>query len=76
MKKYGQDHQDCRSAGSFEAHSRSRDSGGARRGRAWRFMGGCPDFCEPHYRVTSRMAALPGGHVRQVREPERSPHGR
>ncbi len=76
MNEYGQDHRHGRSVGNFEAHRRDRGSGGCRRRRAWLFMPSNPDIFEPHYRTTSRMAALPGKHVRQVRAPEPSPHGK
>lgn len=76
MKNDKRGHQLGRNARSFEAHSRNRGSSEVRQGRAWRFAKGDLDFFEPHYRVTSRMAALPGNHVRRVQEPVRAPHGK
>lgn len=73
MKKQ---HRDARGTGSFESHKRPRGSGDARQGRAWMFQRGDADFLELHHRKTARMAALPGKHVRQVKEPVRSTHGR
>lgn len=61
----------------FESHRRDRGASDVRQGRAWRFAGrGIADPYEPHYRVTARMAALPGKHFRSVREPVRASHGR
>ena len=61
----------------FEAHRQSRGDSDVRRGVAWRFVDrGWSNPFEPHYRVTARMAALPGKHYRSVREPARASHGR
>lgn len=76
MKNDRQGHRQGRNARGFETHRRNRGSGDVRNGRAWLFEKADMDFFEPHYRVTSRMAALPGKHVRMVKEPERSPHGK
>jgi hypothetical protein len=77
MNNIGQDHRQRRNAGNgFEAHDRSRGPGEVRRGRGWRFMRDDFFFLEPHYRVTSRMAALPGKHVREAREIARLSHGK
>lgn len=73
-------HRHGRNENGFEAHRRERGAGDVRQGRAWRFVatGGGGDWYanEPHYRVTARMAALPGKHIRAVREPARSAHGK
>lgn len=61
----------------FETHRRNRGADDVRMGRAWRFVGRrTTDPYEPHYRVTARMAALPGKHIRPVREPQRASHGK
>lgn len=73
MKKH---HQSKRGVGGFESHRRERGSSNAREGRAWRFMTQPFDVFDPHARKTARMQALPGGHVRQVKEQDRSAHGR
>lgn len=70
-------HRQGRSLKGFETHRRDRGDANVRQGRAWRFGGaGTADPFEPHYRVTARMAALPGKHFRSVREPVRAPHGK
>lgn len=74
MKKQ---HRADRGLGGFEVHKRERGTGDARNGgRAWMFQRGGGDHFEPHYRKTARMAALPGKHIREVKEPVRSTHGR
>lgn len=75
-KKRG--HQHGRNSRGFENHSRSRGDDQVRRGRPWRFQatGKYFDPYEPHYRVTARIAALPGNHIRSVREPVRATHGK
>lgn len=83
MKDKKQGHRHGRNPGGFEAHtvrSSAADHGGYERGnRAWRFYdtgksGGDP--FEPHFRVTARIAALPGKHIRSVPEPARASHGK
>ncbi len=76
--KSGNRHRHNRSLKGFETHRRERGSSDVRQGKPWRFAGGgrFVDPFEPHYRVTARMAALPGKHFRSVREPVRASHGR
>lgn len=73
-----QGHQYGRNPRGFEPHSRDRGSDNVRRGRAWRFNASAHFFdpYEPHFRVTSRTPALPGKHMRTVREPVRATHGK
>lgn len=74
-KKYA--HRRDRAVRAFEKHARRgvEESGELRNGRPWRFMDrGLADALEPHYRVTARMAALPGKHMRRVEEPIRAAH--
>lgn len=73
MKKH---HQSKRGMGGFEEHRRERGNANARQGRAWRFMAQSFNPLDPHARKTARIQALPGGHVRQVKEPVRAAHGR
>lgn len=73
MKKY---HQSKRGMGGFEEHKCGRGAGDVRHGRAWRFMMQGYDPLDPHSRRTSRSHALSGGHVREVKEPAKSAHGR
>ena len=83
MKDKKQGHRHGRSSRGFESHtvrsSNHAHGGYKRNGEAWRFF----DFArssgnpfEPHFRVTARMAALPGKHMRSVREPDRAAHGK
>lgn len=78
MKDRRQDHRHTRNARSFETHSRARGPGDVRQGRPWRFpaAGRYVDPYEPHFRVTARIAALPGKHIRSVRSPVRATHGK
>lgn len=77
MKKQ---HRDDRKTGSFEAHKCGRAGVDGRPGRAWRFRHGPwpvnGAYTETHRRSGTRMAALSGKHVRQVKEPVRSTHGK
>lgn len=73
MRKH---HRSKRGKGGFEAHRRDRGSADVRQGRAWRFMTRSFDPFDPHARKTARIQALPGAHVRQVKEPVRAAHGR
>ncbi len=75
-RKHGQRRE--RATGGFETHRRrgAVESGDVRNGRPWRFMDkGLPGLPEPHYRVTARMLALPGKHIRGG-EPLRAAHGK
>lgn len=79
-KKHQRRHDNVRG---FDVHSGRKmprhGSGELRKGRAWRFFDSAHvrlDPFEPHYRVTSRMSALPGKHMRSVEEPVRAAHGR
>lgn len=76
MKDKRQHHQHSRNQRGFEHHSRNRGSDEVRRGQAWRFNIGPIGFdaYEPHFRITARIAALPGKHIRSVREPVRAAH--
>lgn len=78
MKDDRRGHRHGRNSRGFEYHSRSRGDDDVRRGRSWRFQpnGKYFDPYEPHYRVTARIAALPGKHFRSVREPVRAAHGK
>lgn len=73
MKKQ---HRDQRGLEHFDAHTRKRAGDDPLRRRAWRFRREDPAALDPHCRKTYRMAALPGKHVRQVKEPVRSTHGK
>lgn len=73
MKKQ---HRDERSLGGFERHTRGRGSSDVRNRHPWLFRYGTGDGPEPHIRKTARMGALPGKHIREVKEPVRSTHGR
>lgn len=75
----GHGHRHGRATRRFDTHARRRVEGsdGLRSGRPWRFIDrGLTDVFEPHYRVTARMAALPGKHMRRVEEPIRATHGK
>lgn len=78
MKDKGREHRRGRSSEGFERHSFERGDDKVRRGRAWRFnsTGRDVDPFEPHFRVTARIAALPGKHMRSVREPDKAAHGK
>ena len=71
-------HRHGRNPRGFDNHRMQRGSGKVRNGRPWRFNVGVERYnpCEPHYRVTARIAALPGKHMRSVREPVRATHGK
>lgn len=72
-------HRHNRATRAFERHARrgAKEAGDLRSGRPWRFVDrGLVIAFEPHYRVTARMAALPGKHMRRVEEPARAAHGR
>ena len=72
-------HRHGRNARDFEPHRMGRNQGGLRKGRAWRFYDTARLFLnpfEPHSRVTSRMAALPGKHMRRVEGPTKAAHGK
>lgn len=78
MKDRRQGHRHGRGSGGFEKHDIDRGDDDVRRRRAWRFNSGGRDAnpFEPHFRVTARIAALPGKHVRSVREPAKPAHGK
>lgn len=77
MKDRRMGHRHGRNSGGFEAHRADRGGDDVRRGRAWRFIpGGGVESRQPHYRVTARIAALPGKHIRSVREPAKPAHGK
>lgn len=68
-------HSDIRGTGAFEAHKRSR-GGDPRQRRPWMFLMDDPFRTERHRRKSARLAALPGKHLREVKEPVRSTHGK
>lgn len=82
MRENKPGHRHGRNPRGFESHvTRPSDGHGGyeRKGRAWRFYEpgrSVSDPFEPHFRVTARIAALPGKHVRSVREPVRAAHGK
>lgn len=82
MKDKKLKHRHNRNSRGFDAHClrAAPDHGGYdRRGdRAWRIgsMGGSRNPCEPHFRVTARIAALPGKHLRRVPAPGKAAHGK
>lgn len=81
-EKKHQGHKHCRNPRGFESHT-ARPSAGhggyVRKGKAWRFFDAAKSLVnpfEPHFRVTARIPALPGKHIRSVRERARAAHGK
>ncbi len=80
MKDNKNRHHHGRSTRSFDRHKTGRGSADVRTGHAWRFGGVKVRAAyfenEPHIRRANDQAAIPGKHLRMVREPERASHGK
>ena len=78
-KKHGHRHR--RNARGFEKHALGNRVVGdnAGKGAVWRIFRAGNFYrspVQPHFRITARICALPGKHLRSVREPVRATHCR
>ena len=80
MKDRKSGHKSDRAPRGFDSHRvrSAPDHGGYKRGgQAWNFYTSgrrSSDVFEPHFRSTARIQALPGKHMRSVRQPVRAAH--